>query len=79
MERWKVVYETRHGYFETHTDDMTYDEAVERHTELSEYFPDISYHVEPYEHVEQEENRRVYNNNAIDGWNDLYPSRDEDY
>lgn len=78
MERWKVVRETRYGY-EDHTDDMTYDEATDLECDLTSYFPNQQFMVVPYEHVEKEENSRVYNNNAIDGWNDLYPSSEDDY
>jgi hypothetical protein len=59
------------GYSETHTDLLGYEEAEALAKELTEDFPDMVYYVESYEYEEKQE--RVYNENACDGWEDIYP------
>ena len=62
------------GYSETHTDLLESEEAKALATELREDFPDMVYYIEPYEYEEKEE--RTYNENACDGWEDIYPLDD---
>ena len=62
------------GYGEIHTEDLTQEDAEQLAQKLSETFPDYQYYAERVERVEKVE--RHYNENAIDGWEDLYPTRD---
>ncbi len=59
------------GYFETHTDELNYEDASQLLSDLKSYFPDKLYMLEPYEYKEKEE--RTYNEDACDGWEDIYP------
>jgi len=74
MRAFRVMVEVR-GYFETHTDELNYEDASQLLSDLKSYFPDKLYMLEPYEYEEKEE--RVYNEDACDGWEDIYPL-DED-
>ena len=47
-------------------------EAQQRTTEYIEIWGEQDFWVEPYEQEPYKE-PRVYNNNAVDGWEDLYP------
>jgi|TARA_B110000971_G_C19572735_1_gene303819 hypothetical protein len=69
MEKWKVVNET--NYVEDHTTQLTFEEAIELMNDLEEMFPNEQYSIYPDEYVEPKE-VRYYNNNAVDGWEDLY-------
>ncbi len=71
MELYKVMNET--NYAEEHTTQLSLDEANELLSELEEMFPDEQYSVWPDEYVEPKEIRH-YNSNAVDGWEDMYPS-----
>ena len=73
MRAFRVMVEVR-GYFETHTDELECEQAEALATELREDFPDMVYYIEPYEYEEREE--RTYNENACDGWEDIYPLDD---
>lgn len=76
MMAYRIMVEVR-GYFETHTDELEYDEASELMSNLKSYFPDDVYRIEPYEYEEKEEKEeRTYNENAVDGWEDIYPLDD---
>ena len=70
-ELYKVMNET--NYPDEHTTQLTHSEAVELISELEEMFPDEQYSIWPDEYVEPKE-ARYYNNNAVDGWEDMYPS-----
>jgi hypothetical protein len=64
------------GYAELHTDDFdTIEEAQKLTDSLTAYFPDYEYYIERYEYEEPKE-KREYNENAIDGWEDMYPTKD---
>jgi hypothetical protein len=70
---WNVMV-IEYGYGEIHTENLTQEDAEQLAQELSETFPDYQYYAERVEYVEKVE--RHYNENAIDGWEDLYPTRD---
>ena len=56
---------------EDHTTQLTFEEAIELMNDLEEMFPNEQYSIYPDEYVEPKE-VRYYNNNAVDGWEDLY-------
>ena len=62
------------GYHEVHTEDLSEQEADDLVKRLRDYFPDNEYYAEQVEYVEKVE--RYYNENAVDGWEDMYPDRD---
>jgi hypothetical protein len=70
-EFWKVT----RGW-DTHTDGLTFDEATDLAAELNETFNSISYNAEPDPEYGEREEPRAYSNNAVDGWEDMYPDRD---
>jgi hypothetical protein len=70
---WNVIV-ILNGWHETHTEDLTQEDAEKLADELNELFPDNQYYTERVEYVEKEE--RHYNENAVDGWEDIYPDRD---
>lgn len=63
------------GYPYEEKNEMTFDEANSEMTRYKELFPDVDYYIEPYEYTEPEP-ERVYNERAVDGWEDMYPDRD---
>lgn len=67
---WNVMVIVR-GWHEIHTEDLTQDEAEKLANRLQELFPNNEYYPERVEYLEKVE--RHYNENAIDGWEDLYP------
>jgi hypothetical protein len=62
------------GYSEIHTEYLSQDEAEKLADELREMFPEYQYYSQQVEYVEKVE--RHYNENAVDGWEDLYPDKD---
>ena len=65
------------GYPEIHTKDLSEIDADELVDKLRELFPQYYYYKEFVEVVEEfDDEERHYNNNAVDGWEDLYPDRD---
>jgi hypothetical protein len=68
--KYKIM-ENSERFGQEHTTNLTFEEAHELLNRLQDYFPDIDYWIEQY----REENKKPqhYNNNAIDGWEDLYP------
>ena len=70
---WNVMV-VEDGYSEIHTEDLTQEDAEKLAEELNEVFRDYQYYVERVEYIEKEE--RHYNENAVDGWEDMYPDRD---
>jgi len=70
-QNYKVYNATHH---EDHTTRLTYNEAVELKKDLESCFDD-DYEIHPCYEDEPEEPRH-YNNNAVDGWEDMFPSYD---
>jgi hypothetical protein len=62
------------GYPEIHTKDLSEIDADNLVDNLRELFPQYYYYKDFVEYVEEVE--RHYNENAVDGWEDLYPDRD---
>jgi len=56
---------------ELHTDGLTSDDADELYNRLRRLFPDDSFYVESY--IPEETEERHYNENAVDGWEDMFP------
>lgn len=73
MELYKVMNET--NYPEEHTTQLSLDEANELLADLEGMFPDEQYSIWTDEYVEPKE-VRYSNNNAVDGWEDMFPSYD---
>jgi len=73
MELYKVMNET--NYPEEHTTQLSLDEANELVSDLEGMFPDEQYSIWPDTYVEPKE-VRYSNNNAVDGWEDMFPSYD---
>jgi len=61
------------NYPEEHTTQLNHTEAVELIAALEEMFPDEQYSIHPDEYVKPKE-KRYYNNNTVDGWEDMYAS-----
>ncbi len=59
------------NYPEEHTTQLSFNDANELLGNLEEMFPDEQYSVWPDKHKEFKE-VRSYNNNAVDGWEDLF-------
>ena len=54
----------------------TFEEATEVSLHYRRLY-DCDFYVEPYEETdEQQKLERTYNENAVDGWEDIYPDRD---
>ena len=62
----------------SHIEQDGIESEVEANQELKHYescWQDGEYYVEHYEYEHKEE--RIYNTNAVDGWEDMYPQYDE--
>ena len=70
IQLYKVVNETH--YVEDHTTQLTFEQASELIKDLENCFPNEQYAIHPDEYVESK--RRNYNENAVDGWEDMFPS-----
>ena len=66
---YKVMNET--NYPEEHTTQLSYSEAFELINELEKMFPNEQYSIWSDEYKEPKETK-YYNNNAVDGWEDLF-------
>jgi hypothetical protein len=62
------------GYPEIHTKDLSEIDAEKLVDKLRELFPQYYYYKDIVEVIEYVE--RHYNENAVDGWEDIYPDRD---
>ena len=71
IQFYKVVNET--NYVKDHTTQLTFEEASELIKDLEEMFPNEQYAIHPDEYIEPKVFRH-YNNNAVDGWEDMFPS-----
>jgi hypothetical protein len=76
-EYWKVITED----FDTHTDGLTFDEAVELSRELNDMFPN-EYYI-PYPDLDYEDRQEYIEkcndkmfSKSVDGWEDIYPDRE---
>lgn len=60
--------------YNTHTSGLTLDEAYEMVAHLNNTFPHKQFFISPdYDYEDRiKEEERVYNNNAVDGWEDLF-------
>jgi hypothetical protein len=77
MNKFRVMCNVN-GYAETHTDDFdTREEAEDLKDRLNEYWGENEYFVESYVPEPYVEPRQ-YNNNAVDGWEDMHPNTNED-
>ena len=72
-EQLYTVYNSTHC--EDHTTRLTYKEALELSNHLQECFDD-QYEIHPCYDEEPKEPKRYYNNNAVDGWEDMFSSND---
>jgi REP element-mobilizing transposase RayT len=70
IDLYKVMNVTH--YAEEHTTQLTLDEAEELVKDLEEMFPDEQYEIHSDEYVKTKELKH-YNNNAVDGWEDMFP------
>ena len=76
-ELYKVMEEFE-GYCQPHTKMLDYDEAVKLERHLTELFTESHFYIVQHSEYEIEraykDESRIYNNNAVDGWEDIYPN-----
>lgn len=72
MKMYKLMESDGMGYFNTHTKWLTWEEAVSMREEHVKDFPDSDWIIEDDDSEPQQE-ERYYNENACDGWEDIYP------
>jgi hypothetical protein len=69
------------GFAEIHTEWLTLEEADELRLDLANTFPDNDYWIQHHTDEDWDEKykrERSYNDNAVDGWEDMFP-HDEDF
>lgn len=71
MKQYKLLEGDEMGYFNLHTGNMSLDEAKEMLTRHQNFFPEIVWLIEPHDEEEEKEEKN-YNENAVDGWEDLF-------
>jgi hypothetical protein len=72
---FKVI-ESADGFSEIHTKWLTLEEADELRKDLAETFPDNDFWIQHHtdeEIQELDQENRNYNDNAVDGWEDMFP------
>lgn len=70
------VMESADGFSEIHTKWLTLEEADELRKDLAETFPDNDFWIQHHtdeEIQELDQENRIYNDNAVDGWEDMFP------
>jgi hypothetical protein len=72
---WRLMGIDEDGYPCEESNELTKADADKELARYQEFFPDTIYYIEPYEYTEPKEERH-YNENAVDGWEDMYPDRD---
>lgn len=55
--------------------ELSFEQAEEERERYQRMFPDTDYYIEPYEYSKPEPNKH-FNENAVDGWEDIFPDRD---
>lgn len=73
MKMYKLLEGNGRGYFNIHTKWLTKEEAELMRDEHAQDFPDSDWIIEQHDDEPKEE--RHYNENACDGWEDIYPDR----
>jgi len=72
MRLFKLM-EANGGYSVCHTKGLTEQEAYEMMERHKDCFPDLDYWVAPHdEDDDREDEPKHYNENACDGWEDIY-------
>jgi hypothetical protein len=71
MNHFKLLESDGEGYFNTHTEWLTKEEAIVMLNEYAKDFPNSEWMIEQHDDELQEE--RHYNEKACDGWEDIYP------
>lgn len=74
MKMYRLLESDGMGYFNTHTDWLTKEEAEEMRDKHAEDFPDSVWMIEEYDAIENEP--RYIPHDACDGWEDMFPDRD---
>jgi hypothetical protein len=76
VQLFKVM-ESAEGYSVAHTEWLTLDEADALFCDLTDKFPEYDSWIQHHTDLEVAEYRnqenRIYNNNAVDGWEDMFP------
>jgi hypothetical protein len=78
MKMYKLLESDGMGYFDTHTDWLTKEEADEMRARYARLFPHQDWIIEPHED-DDADSRGVFRNtpnHACDGWEDFFPNRD---
>lgn len=77
MRMYKLLESDGMGYFNTHTEWLTKEEAEQMRDEHAKDFPDSDWIIEPH-HEDDADNRGVFRDipaDACDGWEDFFPDR----
>ena len=64
------------GFAENHTEWLTLEQADALWADLTTMFPENDYWIQHHtdeEVADRDQENRVYNNNAVDGWEDMFP------
>lgn len=78
MDMYKLLESDGMGYFNTHTEWLTREEAESMRDEYAKDFPDSDWIIELHheDDIDNDEMFRHIPSDACDGWEDIYPSRD---
>ena len=71
MDMYKLLESDGMGYFNTHTEWLTIEEAESMRDEHAKDFPESDWIIEQQD--DEPPNERHYNEDACDGWEDIYP------
>jgi len=61
------------GYFYVHTHWLSKKDAEELRDHHAKTFPDIVWIIEPHDEGDEPYEEKHYNENACDGWEDMFP------
>ncbi len=61
------------GYFNAHTEWLTKQEAEQLLEHYVNTYPDIVWMIEPHDEGDKPYEEEIRNDNAVDGWEDMFP------
>jgi len=76
MTMYKLLESDGQGYFNLHTDWLTKKEAEEMRNHHAKTFPNQDWIIEPHRDEERHKVVRYTPRDAADGWEDIYPDRE---
>ena len=69
---YKMLEQDESGYFNSHTEWLSKEEAEKLRDHYAKTFPDLVFIIEPHDVGDEPYEEDIRNDNAVDGWEDLF-------